>query len=179
MQMWYCICLIAQKRRSFHMCVGNVQKGRGERPSAPNGLLLAGELGGGYRVAIKGRCRGIKPSIWALSSIQSPADPSIPLPHKDKGRETYGFFPQVDVTTRSGRFPTIKQSGPPSSMPVSSLASLILVSLSLTSPNSLFPPGSAICPVHRSPIRVDRLINKISGSPVATHVCSKKVSRFS
>lgn len=64
-----CICLIARKRRSFHACVGNEQRERGGRPSALNGLLLVGASGVGYRVAIKGRCRGIRPIIWAILSI--------------------------------------------------------------------------------------------------------------
>lgn len=64
-----CICLIARKRRSFHACVGNVQRGRGGRPSAPNALLLVGALGVGYRVVIRERYRGIKPVIWAILSI--------------------------------------------------------------------------------------------------------------
>lgn len=102
--MCYYICLIARKRRSFHMCVENAQKGRGERPSVPNGLLLAGALEGGYRVAIKGRCRGIKPSIWAyivnISIYKGPAvDPSgLSLSPdntkiKRKGKRT-AFFPR-------------------------------------------------------------------------------------
>lgn len=94
-------------------------------------------------------------------------------------QKPYGTAPQLVVTTRSGKFPTGIQSCVVKSNPISSEVSLIAAARSSRSSGSLFPPGSATCPVQRSPVRAARLMNRTSGSPCWTHSWEKKASSFS